>query len=666
MKRINQFKTIKEAFQNFDYKLPDDPQLKMYDFYFMTVIARNADLSREPEIEWIVQDAVETLVADLYPHLNRAIKWSLSCEIRHIFEGMFKPSSSEAQAAYKKHPKFTMEFYNNLVRLNTKQSLPSFLTSISDIQEFTNELADRFEQDPLVYKGNDREREIANRAIKVTQKTLRISNLELANIYEDFYDSGSWNGGFGGKKWADIARGWAGLIKAGSKNTTHKIAWMDHVYDLQHNTSTVFNKIKNYQKSGGYGWLFTALEFKKWIDDPRQFYDKVSPQLKRLVAYISKAHYGLTISQGYEKDPVPDEKTPIPAGSTSSSDLPTSKTFINAFKPDSNIQGAYYEFNLETMQKINWNTNYKVGFTNFLSNHIKIVDNLYSHPLVNPIIELSKVVDITGDVLFGSNIGEKPSIKQGKFIKRNSATIADVQTVLNSFDVLPWVTVDYGHADTTPPQESDYLPNWVKTAAGNSPAKKIISYSQKHQGDSGYVFSVNKLKKWGIKNQHLYGWANKDVYFSEALIELIETKYTKIKWVLELDLKGVYVHYNRGKDEAEIIGQGMYTSYVKGWWKKGNLFDSSFSGTWVQGRFVHSLFLSGTWKKGSFDVPSGSKWVSINWEKGNYGYVSNQYDQSKLIAPSMAKQESLNNQRTDIYLTENSIDTALRTREGWV
>lgn len=656
-------KQLDEAFQNFEYKTPDDPELILYDFYFMTVIAKNADISREPDIEWIVKDSVVNIVENLYTHMNRALKWSLTCEMRHIFDSVFKPSSSGAQKVFKKHPLFTMEFYNSLNTLKTGQDLPSYLKDISNIEEFSSELASRFEQDPMVYKDNNKERETANEAIKMTQKRLGINNRELAEIYEDFYNSGSWQGGYGGKNWARIAVGWQRLQKA--KKINDKIIWIDHAYDLQHNTDTVFNKIKSYSKSGGYGWLGRALDWKRDATDVRQFYFKVSPQLKRLVAYIAKAEYGLTIGdfKGVEK---PKFNTPIPAGSSGydygTSDSDPLVKFSSVFIA-SNLTGAAAKLTDFALDILNWkNSGHDVHITayllNSMSNSVSSIEELSNHTFFKNIEELSKMVIPEADILFGSPSGSSVSIKKGKFIQRPGTTIGDVQSILSNFEVGHNITVKYTSGSSENLENTgSSTPSWVTAASGGSEFYKVGV----DENDLSALWPyLTDLDSWGLTTMSKT-WKNKNVWVSKALVNLFNQKYTKIKWVFNLDLENVYVHYDRNKDEAEVIGNGPDKSSVKGWWKKGSLKLASFKGTWNQGSFIQSTFDEGTWVKGHFQ--SGSTFLAGIFKK----HPATVYHGVKGGHPPAGGDvivESVSS--NDLYLEEDSVQTQLRTRSGWV
>jgi hypothetical protein len=64
---------------------------------------------------------------------------------------------------------------------------------------------------------------------------------------------------------------------------------IDHVYDLQHNTDTVFNKIKSYYDANkGYKWIKEMLDFKANAKSIRELLPFVSSKMKKLALPILK------------------------------------------------------------------------------------------------------------------------------------------------------------------------------------------------------------------------------------------------------------------------------------------------------------------------------------------------------------------------------------------
>ena len=645
MRNLLELERFNEIFQNFEYKMPDDPELMLYDFYFMSVIAAHVDLPNEPEAELVIKQSVEKLVNEMYSHMSKALKWSLSCEIRHIFDSSFRPESKESKEMFEKYPNFSVEFYKALIRLKTSQSLPSYLADIKarDIEEFTDELGNRFEQDPMVYKGNNSEREKANRAIKMVQRQLNISNLKLAQIYMDFYYGGYWGShqtSYGGPKWGDIAKGWYKLLQA--KTLQQKIIWIDHAYDLQHNTSTVFNKIQGYVKSSGYGWIFKALEWKKWIDDPRQFYYKVSPQLKRLVAYISKNNYGLAMDSftGAEKPKIsPSVGDPI---------IPSPSSIFVTENPLPEVLGEIpsSEKSLFSSGSAKWKivspnalielgliSDSKVYLTSYLANQIKGSGGVSSSHLVDKIRELFKMYFIKSFVILGTQDGSKLSVKDGHIQKKFPLTSEQITYQTLNIKFYNDVKVDDAAGEFSGSSTPE-APSTVSVPNNGSSNDPSGGQGIPYYGNNS--LKLNQLYNWGLDDTSI-DWINQNVWISQALLTLAKDKYTKIKWIFGLNLENVYIHYNRNTDEAEVIGLGTEKSSVSGWWKKGNLIKSSFEGTWKNGDFVQSKFLSGEWINGFFSP--NSIWVSGSWKKGYHSLLGKELNHVKFNPPDSSSSQ---------------------------
>lgn len=76
---------------------------------------------------------------------------------------------------------------------------------------------------------------------------------------------------------------------------------IDHIYDLQHNTSTVFDKVQTYAKQGGYEWLMRALDHKAEIKDPREIINLVSSKMRELSTRAIKLKFGGSLEE-FEKE----------------------------------------------------------------------------------------------------------------------------------------------------------------------------------------------------------------------------------------------------------------------------------------------------------------------------------------------------------------------------
>jgi len=278
---------IKEIFSNFVYRMPDDPELILYDFYFLTTYGKNIETNM-PEADFAINEAVEQIIENLHAHMLKAVKYALCAEIRHIFDSTAAESLKQLVEKNKNIGTFIKTYYKKYITFTEISRTPlDFL-----LDDRSGE-ADRLRN--VLSKETDSKRKSSYRAVTETQKDLKITNSELSKIFEYVFLKLVWQPQFGGPAWADIAKAYYRLLRAKRKN--EKIIAIDHAYDLQHNTDTVFNKLQIYYKDG-YSWIKDALDWKRDVKDIRSFYNKVSPQLRRIVAFIAYNVYGLTMEGG--------------------------------------------------------------------------------------------------------------------------------------------------------------------------------------------------------------------------------------------------------------------------------------------------------------------------------------------------------------------------------
>lgn len=106
-------------------------------------------------------------------------------------------------------------------------------------------------------------------------------------------DEMNWLDGYGGEAWAAICQGYKDLFNAtGLRDNIEKL---DVLMSLQHNSDTLFNKIERYAKDGSYSWIVGALNFKARATGIDQYYENISPQLRRLGAQVIKIISGKTL-----------------------------------------------------------------------------------------------------------------------------------------------------------------------------------------------------------------------------------------------------------------------------------------------------------------------------------------------------------------------------------
>jgi hypothetical protein len=726
MRTIKSFKEkqqFNELFSNFNYKLPQDPELILYDFYFLSQIAQYFPTNDE-NFNDMIMDAVRESTYALQKHMIQAVKFSLTAEIRHIFDSVYAPNSPNAQKVYKKHDEFVLSYYRNLKAYKagggqSLSDLPSFLKSLES-QKDLEDFADRIEKSG-VYKGNNADRTNSFKAILKTQKDLRLSNIELAEIYEDFYMSGSWNGGYGGPAWGKIAVAWQKLLRA--KKLKDVITWIDHAYDLQHNTDTVFNKLQVYYKSG-YSWIKNALDWKRDVEDPRAYYNKVSAQLKPIVAYIAKNSFGTTM-QAFE--PGKKKATSTPQASTS-----LGVTYKYLEEADSSILSwKYIDGNgkIKTFKQLN--AAWWVNLPNLYHDNptlqktskdklpsLIVTTEMFASVFGNQIVSTLENLIIKNGFVFDSNIplllgkDSKPTIKSGKILKYNKN-----QT---DFEIKPWVEIAQTTQQTTAAAQTS-------TSQVKSPDGGVVHDIKYSTGDGIWkdvkvtdtfyqkVFKQPKGKHVWIKNQDI---RNALLHLDEKEDKIVFGPYEGAPdqasfngwWkngIWENGIFGINSIWKNGvwknglfKGKTWVNGEFYNGTFAGDTWDKGKFYGGEFTmtiwknGTWFAGKFKDSTWQNGVWWKGIF---SNSVWQNGTWHDGTFknslwengkwidGEFSNKSDWidgvwKKGYFKGTWLQEEDNTERTpirellerfkpkkekDLYLEEDAVTQSLKTR-GWI
>jgi hypothetical protein len=300
--------------KNIEYIVPKkNKKWLMYDFYMIAYLQsivdnddsvgrrvgnpfeKTARMGLNDNIRYSFLDAKEKLVEYLKPHLLDAVFFSITCEARHgdrVGEKTVQDNLEDYD--HKRLWGYYWKFYQE-----EKYGSGSDPSS-HEVQILPRRPEPEKEERPPIRTGSDRytqdqKREYiysykaAKRAIKKIGKATRRDFVEMAH---DLFLMGGWGSSYGGKAWAEICSGWLKLYS--SQNEAKDFVYIDHVYDLQHNSDTVFNKIKEYSDSQtGYRWIKDALDLKAEIHNPYEIIDKISPSMQRITRFILK-------SDGYE------------------------------------------------------------------------------------------------------------------------------------------------------------------------------------------------------------------------------------------------------------------------------------------------------------------------------------------------------------------------------
>jgi hypothetical protein len=263
-----------EAFSNWYYTLPKDKEELLFDFYVLTGLGTPTDINLRAAYD----DAIDKILKESKAQLLDSVFFAVCAEFRHIFDNN---SADKLKGFFDKH--------------GMKQFIKNYGAYYKLLSIGANEFLDR-DREELRSKFADNSRGYQD-GYKATMKALKANGKTKADfmeVAEKAFNDLNWASNYGGKAWARICNGWLKLN--GATKPGDMIVWIDHVYDLQHNTDTVFNKLKSYYKDG-YSWIKTALDKKAKIKNLYELYDNMSIGLQPFFTAVMKNVYNLALDR---------------------------------------------------------------------------------------------------------------------------------------------------------------------------------------------------------------------------------------------------------------------------------------------------------------------------------------------------------------------------------
>ena len=270
---------------NEDYTTSTDPENILFDFYVLSYISSiNLDVTskgygggfigKDPEeLKSLIVDAEKKLLPYLKNEMLDAVFYSMGCEIRYAAQFDDALDFDEHKYKWKTTNPFMFKYLTKVIRnYDNNSSFMSRVSSNSLISAITNN-------------------SMENKMVFVTGAQTVFSKFE-------------WPVDYGGNLWADICDGWLRLYKA--KTVRDLYVAIDHIYDLQHNTGSVFNKVHKYSKDG-VTWLTKALNLKAKIKNIHTILQMCSSDMRKIAlmvlkrANISKPAEDVDISKGTKK-----------------------------------------------------------------------------------------------------------------------------------------------------------------------------------------------------------------------------------------------------------------------------------------------------------------------------------------------------------------------------
>ena len=311
--------------------LPDNPKKTMADFYMLnamittpptgwsmgrfggkaTMYSPSADPTgryagtRAEKYQDALDEAKQTLIPTLHSKITKALHFAIAAELRHALSS--KQPDDLAST----------EFYQEYARQYAVQG-----ASMPDLKK---------DRAPGRYKSENEGYKKSFVAMENARKKLGMSVADVARFAEQLYRRGSWSSSYGGKPWGDIAAHLAQMSEP--EYSTEKVRAVvtdpetgrmqivetnefrdpgaysqmfqeiDRAYDLQHNTNTVFNKLKKYYLGAeAYGWIAKMLDFKANVGNPRELRGLVSGTMGKLAdAWFADMRADAPLTQDLEE-----------------------------------------------------------------------------------------------------------------------------------------------------------------------------------------------------------------------------------------------------------------------------------------------------------------------------------------------------------------------------
>lgn len=315
LKTLN-FNPINEKI-SFKYSIPKNKSQLMYDFYLLTALplwglggvkGTTRPHPEGPAMEMLAKDAQKNIVNFLKKDLLEVVLFSLASEFRHAlsfgrisdilkymslsdlikYVGNMKIIEPDKMAHLKRYAAIDEEYrgkWNYLDSYLTDEAIDKFYYITRFRRVSYNAILKTWSKDKFVKMAA----KIFSDSMWATSSTPGLHGTVKRR----------W-GDYGGPAWSNIAKGWLKLKAASSYDD--KVVYIDHIFDLQHNTDSVLNKSSDYaDEFGNHNWIRIALDSKKHAKSLFDLVNDASPAAKSFSARVVKAATGETYDKWYKQ-----------------------------------------------------------------------------------------------------------------------------------------------------------------------------------------------------------------------------------------------------------------------------------------------------------------------------------------------------------------------------
>lgn len=257
---MKQFKQLLQEAVSYTYRVPTShisPE-SLYDFYFWTMVQPLfPDSLEQSGLDASVYLGGEENFQDLQVIIEEATKKIVDWHLDELLQALVVSIASEARHTY-------THTYNYDVKLMVTNTFWNFVNAVEDASQLMDHIPDNAPS-WFHYSGSQQERNDALYAMFDNYgKTLKDISFFIDDAM-DAFNTLDWSGAYGGPKWAEGCSAWFELYNLkDSKDIKEKSVWIDHAYDLEHNSGAFLNKVRELSY-GGYSWIRETLDSKRYI-----------------------------------------------------------------------------------------------------------------------------------------------------------------------------------------------------------------------------------------------------------------------------------------------------------------------------------------------------------------------------------------------------------------
>jgi transcription antitermination factor NusG len=265
---LNEGKQIKEAFENYEYYPSTNKEELMMDFFLISSLLYPQD----ENLAYSLIEVKKKFLPWMKNNMLHAVEFAICAEFRHLFD----QNDSDSILNFFRKQKDGEGFIRSYALYWGSLKSQANLADLIDVDRVRKE-----------FKSSSKSYKQSYRAMKGT----KISDEQFIILAKAAFTGLRWSASYGGEAWANIADAWLKLNKAISDKDI--ITYVDHIYDLQHNTGTVLNKVEAYYGDDEYKWIKKALDYKLNTESLYDIFSLASPDLQKFAAAVIKSSNGI-------------------------------------------------------------------------------------------------------------------------------------------------------------------------------------------------------------------------------------------------------------------------------------------------------------------------------------------------------------------------------------